>query len=216
MVDSWSFSALEQYELCPAQYAYQRIAKIPTKPKRYFEKGLRVHKQLEAFVISRGTIWLTDEVKKEVDFVKEVANLNAPIEVEQKWGFAKDWARTSWDRAWFRVVIDVLFSHADWTADIVDWKTGGKRDESKDQMELSALSVLWRRNVSDVTTHLVYVEKGGHLVADYSYAQRAELTAKWEARAAKLFEETEWRPRPSDKCALCDYAKSKGGPCRYG
>ena len=43
IVRSWSYSALSQYEKCPAQYKYARIEKRPQPSSPVLEKGNFFH-----------------------------------------------------------------------------------------------------------------------------------------------------------------------------
>ena len=215
-VSAWSYSAWAQWKLCPAQYKYERIEKRPTGYVAHFEKGLKVHKSIERYIIAGEP--LIDDIKQEREFIEECRA--APFEktVEEKWGFSRDWSRTGWSGAgvWFRSVIDFMVVYPDAVAEVTDWKTGKKYAANEDQMELFAVAVMKRFNVGAVITRLVYVEAGGHEFGEYDRSQLPSLTAKWEANAAGLFDERDWLPRPNYKCGFCNFSKSKQGPCKYG
>ena len=214
LVKSWSYSAWAQFDLCPAQYKYERIEKRPTGPKPHFDKGNRIHKNLENHV--RHGAPLSAEIVKEREFIAELRASKADKKLEEKWGFTKDWSPIGWAPAHFRAVLDVLVIYDQYEAEVVDWKSGKKYGHNQDQMELFAVTVMQRFPFERVSTRLVYVEVGGQEFGDFDRAQLTELTAKWESRAGDLFAETAWLPRPNEKCHFCDFSKSKGGPCRYG
>lgn len=217
-VKSWSFSAWEQFNLCPAQYKYQRLDKLPTADKPFFAKGSEAHKHLENVVLRKETL-NPKIVPKEQIVPLEILSLPATVKIagEEKWGFTPRWSRTGWGDATLRLVNDVLIDYGDGSAEVVDWKTGGKWGAGEYQMELAACATFHRfPDLQYVTTRLVYVEKGGQSISDHDRSELPALTARWEARADELFAERDWRPRPNEKCHWCDFGKSKGGPCRYG
>lgn len=218
-VRSWSFSVLEMYELCPAQYKYAKIDKRPTEDKPYFATGRKAHKSLEDVVRTGGHTPIDPSVwPKEHEIVYEIAALQAPLKLtEQEWGFTKSWSRTDWGSAVFRAKLDVFIDYGDFSCETVDWKTGKKRYESEDQMELYAVTMFHRfPQMQLATTRLVYGEDGGQTIRDYDRRDLDWMTVRWEERAERLFNEQDWLPRPNDKCRFCDFRYSNGGPCRYG
>lgn len=215
-VTSWSFSAWEQFTLCPAQYKYQRIDKLPTEDKPFFAKGRAAHTHLEKAVM--GEPLDSAIVPKEQQIVRELCDLKAPLKMtERQWGFDSMWRETGWHDAWLRVIADVFVSYGDGTGEIIDWKTGSKRDEGRSQMHLLATATFHKyHSLNYITTRLVYVEKGGQSIMDHSRDNLDEMTLGWEDEAAKMMAEREFAPRPNAKCQWCDFRRSNKGPCRYG
>jgi hypothetical protein len=217
----WSFSAWELHELCPAKFKYEKLDKLPTSRKPYFDRGNKIHKHLEDVVRTHGGVPLDPAlVAKEQAVVAEIAAHPSLRFVEQQWGFTQAWGRADWFKATFRLKADVfiLYDGVDSaSAEFVDWKSGHKRNQGADQMELSALAAFYRfPKLESVATRLVYVDKGGQSIADFSRDELGSMTAKWEYRANQMFAETKFLPRPNERCGQCDFNRAKGGPCRYG
>jgi RecB family exonuclease len=214
-VGGMSFSAWEVFENCRARFMYEKVLKLPTADKAFFANGRRAHSHLEA-VVRDGVPIDPTIVRKEIEFVKELAATPAPKTAEEKWGFTNTWMVTGYREAMLRVVIDVRVDY-DIEVEIIDWKTGGMRSESEDQMSLSATATFHRYPfVEIVTTRLVYVEKGGQTIKDHYRRDLADMTQMWEQRFAEVYRETTWRPTPNEWCRMCDFSRAKGGPCRYG
>ena len=218
MTKSWSFSAWECFSRCRAQYNYKYNLKtkmdVPTPD--YFVKGRRVHEVLAEYVSVPSRTIAPDEVKKEIEFIEQLATWPAHKIVEQQWGFTANWSPCNWKTAWYRGICDVAVDYGDW-GEVIDWKTGKRWGSNDEQMNCFATMAMHRWPLWEgVTTRLVYVETGGQELADYLRSALPELTAKWNARAAEMFAECDWAPQPGEHCSRCDYAKSKGGPCRFG
>lgn len=219
-VKAWSISVLYWYELCPARYYWEKIKKLPTKPKDYFAKGNRIHKSVETYVKSRGGTVLDKDVKHNKTIIKECAEFEgAPVMIEQEWGFGAQWQPVGWfDKdVRFRCKLDWLVDYGDSTAEGVDWKSGKPRDSYADEMEVFAMATFHRLpHIKSMEMRLVYVESPHQFITAYHRRNLELMTAKWEMRANHLFNETRWLPRPNDRCRGCDFARSEGGPCRYG
>jgi hypothetical protein len=66
--------------------------------------------------------------------------------------------------------------------------------------------------------HDHYLDIGPHVSTTRVMARR-DLPAtlvKWEARAARMENDTEFRPRPSTLCNWCAFSSFKGGNCEAG
>ena len=213
-----SFSAWEQFERCALDFKLSRMDKIknPNVPTpTFYLEGRKAHTHLE-HVVRSGLPIDPAIVKKERPFVEELVRTQAPKYVEEKWGFSNGWIAMPYGKAQLRVIIDVRLDYDD-EVEVVDWKTGKKRDESVDQMDLMATATFHRYpTVETVTTRLVYVTSGGQTLKDHYRRDLTAATQRWEERFAKIYAERAWLPRPNEWCRFCDHARSKGGSCRYG
>lgn len=218
-ISSWSFTAWESFDRCRAQFNWKYVLKVKTTvpTPEYFLKGRRVHEGLDKLISAPpGVATMPPEVQKEVAFVNELVSLHAPKVVEQKWGFAPNWNPMPWKNAWYRGICDVAIDYGDW-GEVVDWKIGRRYAANDEQMNCFATMSLHRWPLwRGVTTRLVYVENGGQEIRDYYREGLTLMTEKWNARANEMFSCRDWSPQPGEYCSRCDYAKSKGGPCRYG
>lgn len=219
-VTAWSFSRVEMYERCPFQFKCKHIDRLPEPGSAAMERGSKIHKDIADFLT--GKCPLPSSGRR---FSKLLYELKAiPDEakfIEQQWGFTKSWRPTGWFGAdtWLRVVLDAGVVYEDNTADVIDHKTGKRYAHNDDQVELFAAAVFQRfPAVTKVTTRLWYLDVDGdnESIAEFDKAGVRGVMDKWDARVAPLFAETMWAPRPNDKCHWCAYAKSAGGPCRFG
>jgi len=214
-IGGMSFSSWEIFDNCRARFLYAKVMKLPTEDKAFFAKGRAAHSHLER-VVRDGAPIDPNIVVKERPFVEELVRVQAPKYTEEQWGFTKGWMATAYGKADLRVIIDVRLDY-DADVEIIDWKTGTKRSESHDQMSLSATATFHRYPfIEMVTTRLVYIEKGGQSIKDHFRRDLPAMTQMWEQRFDEIYRETEWRPTPNEWCRFCDFAKAKGGPCRYG
>ena len=127
---SWSFSAINDFDTCPNQYA----------AKRYYETvkfedtvatiwGTRVHDAAE-HRLGPKKVPLTDDMPKTLEtFCRVLEGQVGELTPEAEITYNLDGEITGWfaKDAWARCKIDVLILDGD-TAYIYDWKTGKKKD----------------------------------------------------------------------------------------
>lgn len=226
---SWSFTRWNDYMRCPAFAKYKHLDKVATNAQAHpaMSRGAELAKKSEDY-------FKKPRAKLPVEFmplastyrdIKAKGNLS----VEQDWGFTRDWepcAWNDWDRCFLRVKIDVAWVEQTRNADtlhIRDQKTG-KHDERKYeeyqlQLDLYGVAGLSRMPTVDVvTTQLMYSDLGKLHPESPSMYKRVDLSkmqAAWEKRIRPLLNDTRFSPRPGAYCRWCDFAKAKGGPCRY-
>jgi len=217
-ITAWSYSRAALWEECPLKFKLKHIDKMPETQSPAMARGDKIHKQMAAYVMGTGPA--PAEAAKFDRLSKELAGMPAEVKcVEQQWGFSKSWRPVGWfgKDTWLRVILDAGVVYPDGTADVVDFKTGKKYGSNNDQMELFALATFCRfPHVSDVTTRLWYLDSGEEEVAEFKQDDRGLMIDKWEQRVAPMFADTVFAPRPNDKCRWCSFAKSKGGPCKFG
>lgn len=215
-VTAWSFSRLELWERCPFAFKCKHIDKLPDPGSPAMARGNSIHKEAALF-LNGTTSTLAPELMKFADEMRELKTLK-PF-VEQQWALSSRWRKTGWfDKlAWCRVILDAGVVYDDGTADVIDHKTGKKYGENVDQMNLFATATFaWFPTVEHVTTRLWYLDADDEDIAEYDRDQFEDLKAEWEDRVAPMFNDTIFAPRPNEKCRWCAYAKSKGGPCKFG
>jgi len=219
-LDAWSFSRFDCYELCPLQFKLKFIDKLSTTSSPQMARGLEVHQEIANYLKAPDRSPFPS-VNHKADIITELTNFDNKV-VEQQWGFDRHWKPTGWfskgpKKTWLRQILDVGVLYEDMTSEAVDWKTGKHRESHEDQMELQALCVMQRiPAVTHVTTRLVYVDADSEEFGEYSAKDREAMIEKWEAKVAPMFNDTEFLPRPNEKCKWCDFSRSKGGPCKYG
>lgn len=220
LLTAWSFSRWKTYNTCAAQAKFRYVDKVAEPDSPAMDRGTEVHTQLAQYL--RGDIegpipgWTYFEA-----LFRQLRALN-PL-VEQEWGYNSKWGITGWfgSDTWFRSKLDAGAVYDDGTADIVDFKTGKPRpDETALQAELYALSVFVRYpNVTSVTVRFWYVDleqAGKEVVYRFSKSMVPALLKKWTERGEKMLNDTIMAPTPGQHCKWCNFAKSAGGPCKYG
>lgn len=224
-VTAWSYSRLALFELCPAQFKYKNIDKLPDPPGPAMDRGNKVHKELADYLLRSGAP-KPDVLKagqKGAALAKQADELRAmdPSRriVEQQWGFTAKFKPCAWfgKDTWWRVVLDVGAVYPDDTADVRDWKTGKKYDTNDDQMRQFALAVFKRfPSVKAVTTGLWYVDTGDEELAEFTKSDEPAIESDVKTRVHRMLTAETFSPRPNDKCRFCNFSKSKGGPCSFG
>lgn len=225
-VTAWSYSRLAQYETCPLQFAGKNVYKWPTAGSPAMARGDAIHKGVAAFITGEASTLPRDAMahKDMTDFIREVAALPKEMkQVEQQWGFSASWKPTGWfDRkglppVWFRSILDAGVMYEDATYEGLDWKTGKKYGSNMEQMETQAIAAFNKfPHITNFTARLVYLDQNEHEIAEFPKTWQVKLQDKWAKRAAPMFQDTVFAPRPNDKCRFCDFSKNKGGQCAFG
>jgi RecB family exonuclease len=224
---AWSYSRLSTYEKCALQVRYKYIDKLPEPPSEALERGSEAHDVLAQYL--RGDRPLLDpaepsEIPGWAHFGSLLNDLRAlePL-VEQQWGYNRAWEPVGWfgSNTWFRSVLDVSLVYGDDTGDVIDFKTGKPypQDTAK-QAELYAISMARRFSaLTHVTVRFWYLDpaqRGAEAVYRFSREQAESAIPKWEKKAERMLSDEIMAPRPGEHCKWCPFAKTKGGPCKYG
>lgn len=230
-VTSWSFSRYVDYTTCPARFKYKHLDKLPEPPSPAMERGTAIHKLAEDYV--KGA--LAKLPQELAQFKAEFARLKKEkIKfVEEQWAYRADWAHTMWNDwtgCWLRVKMDVAYINVEHNALVpIDHKTGKFREEKNaeylTQLELYGLAGLVQHPTVDVVSPRLWYLDQGRVYPDpeqdepeieYFRKDEAALKKKWTARVKPMFNDTTFRPTPSDAgCRYCHYRKANGGPCKY-
>ena len=220
-VAAWSYSRYDTYQLCPLKFKLRVIDKLKEPQSPVMARGDGVHKQVAAFIMSKpGELPLPPDVKYpfQAKLLRELQAFEDKV-VEQQWGFTRQWEPTGWfsKDTWYRQILDVAVLYEDMHAEDIDWKTGKRYGSNDDQMELQALSLMRHfKPATGVTTRLVYLDHGMEETAEFVKADEPKLLAKWEKKIEPMFADTQFLPRPNDKCKWCAFSASNQGQCRFG
>ena len=219
-VAAWSFSRYETYQQCPLKFKLRNIDKMEEPKSEAQERGIKKHEDAARFLQGAVKAFPPGLVANPamIGMFEDLRGLQ-PI-VEQQWGFRADWSPTGWfgKDTWFRATLDAAVVYEDGTADAVDHKTGKRYGKNAEQMELFALSVMCRYpQVRKVTTRLWYLDekRDNEVIEEYSAEHKEALKRDWERKAAPMFNDTTFAPRPNDKCGWCHFSRNNGGPCKY-
>lgn len=224
-VDAWSWSRFETYDTCPEQFLHKFLEGRKFEPNAAMQRGDRIHKGTAAYIEGKAAA-PPPEVKLpfHIQLLRECREADDKI-VEQQWAFNSKWGTTGWfakpsDRngaAWLRTIVDYAVAYEDMTVEVIDWKSGKQYGHNEDQIELFALSTMrYFRPATKVLTRLVYFDAGTEVPAEFEAKDQEKLMAKWEAKVRPMFEDKLFSPRPGNHCYRCDFARSKGGVCRFG
>lgn len=220
--DSWSYSRWATWEQCPFKYKKQIVEKIKEEKGAAQLKGITYHDDMAAYLMKKPG----HDQPPATKFGPLMAELREfPPEdkiIEEQMGFTREWKPTGWfskgpNATWLRVIWDVGLLYEDLTGEVCDHKTGKMYGTNMDQMELFAVSFFQKYSAATaVTTRLWYHEHGKEDVAEFKAAEVPGLIKKWDKRAEEMLSDEVYPMKPNDKCKWCQFAKSAGGPCRFG
>lgn len=236
----WSFSQWETYDTCPAKWKYQSVLKLPRTPMEEDSppaRGLRLHDRVERYI--KGE---TDAQDLLVASGKEAVVHPRYIPIIEEFKSHPNGARytehkLAFDHEWYLVpnnlptascimVLDAVRSGGAWQGSekgqdeglvrIGEWKSGKPKDSHADQRKMYAMGGLkaWLADSVEVTTY--YLEDTAPPARFTASASAFDkLTAMWSSRRDLMMRDEICAPRPGFYCRWCDYAASKGGPCRF-
>ncbi len=218
----WSHSAMSDFLNCPKQYYHKRVAKdVQDSQGEAALWGDQVHKFFEASILqfngdtpAADEIWATlrlqgmdpdESFKVYVPYLESVLALPRDVILpERQYAIGKDLKPCDWfdKEVWCRGIIDVLILKGD-KAYALDWKTG-KRKEGSKQLRLFALMVfLHHPEIQSVKTGFVWLKEG---LSDYETFYRREEADLWQSFVGDLakynaaFKADVWTPRKSGLC----------------
>lgn len=202
----WSYSGLNMFVNCPAQYNEVKVKKSVKETKgEAIAFGEYVHKQFE--------LWQKNHTKLPRDLahhelvMKELAALAGDKFLEQRVALNRALRPVDFfaDDVWTRGVIDFL-SIAGSVAYIVDYKTG-RRLPTNDQLALCALHVFATYpNVQECMTWYYMTQCPANEQPGWKVFRRAEIPELWARfipdlkQYAEAFRTDTWQYRTSGLC----------------
>lgn len=220
MINSWSFTRLQDYAECPYRAKLKYIDRIPdTKPKTAADRGTAIHQMAEDYV--RGKLKnLPQELAK---FAEEFTVLKDSYEqkkvsLEGEWGFDKDWNITDWKNAWGRIKADAVVHPEPGLAIVIDYKTGrkfGNEVKHAEQTQLYALAVCLREpTVEHIISELWYLDQDDITRIDISRKAAETKFLKHFDKKARLMTSATIFPANPNKftCKWCPYNDT--GDCK--
>jgi len=206
MTSAWSYSSLKEYKNCARRYHETRVLKnYPREETDATRYGTALHLACEEYI--RDNKPLTPEFAFLKPTLDAVAAMPGVKYCEHKMGVRKDGSACEFfDKdVWSRGVADVLIVNEDnFTATVLDYKSGGDKYPDPDQLKLMALMVF--AHFPDVR-----VVKGGLLFVLKNTVTKMRLEAEnaasaWMyfrkdvARLERSFETGVWNPQQSGLC----------------
>lgn len=227
----WSFSALMMYERCPMQFKLKYIDRLPEPPRppdNPLERGNRIHKNLEKYVGCEIDIdELTTEPKAIAKFQQPLDHLrylyqNEMVTLEQDWLFMEDWSETDrFDKAkrtWVKLDFSVL-DEANGHIVVSDYKTGKSTYKAIEHIQQTQFyagpAVMKYPWVKKITSEVWYLDEGWVRSVEYTAEQALMYLGRFDARAARIYDDRFFRPNPSVMtCKYCPYGIKNGtGAC---
>jgi hypothetical protein len=230
---TWSFSRLKDYEKCPWQLWLKAGEKrdMSHVDTTAMDRGSMVHNACEDFVKGKGDF--IKEMSKFADYFKEVKleYEAGDVMVEEDWGFDADWQPIGWfdpnvkcrmklDN--FRVTARNEEGHP--VAGIpTDYKTGkkfGNEVTHNQQGQLYAIGSFLRIPTLELAeVEFIYLD---HAIKSkrkvYTREKAMRFLPTWQARADKLLNDREFRPKPNKiNCKWCPFGPQNGdSSCDWG
>lgn len=225
-ITAWSYSRYADYEQCPLMFKLKHIDRIKPPGSAAMDRGSQIHKLGENYLKAPRAGKVPTEYKHFADEMKQLHGLKPRVELQL--GFNDRWepaTRSGNDPygwfakdTWLRIVCDVDVRYEDFTADIIDFKTGKKYDTNEHQVELfSTAPFMEDERIQHVTTRLWYLDlpTDNEVVREYTRKDYLAIKKDWTKRVQPMFNDKRFAPKPNQKCGWCHFRKANGGPCRY-
>jgi len=203
---TWSYSALDSFEVCPHRYFKTKIEKSIVEPQTESTQwGLKVHKALELRV--RDGTPLPAEMAAYEPLASKVADKakGRTLGVEQKLALTRDFQETTFfaKNVWLRSILDVSIEVGT-KAFIGDWKTGKKNPKSE-QLQLSAVVFFETRPwIDEITNTFLWLQSGEATTEKFV---REDTVAIWKNFLPRV-------QRLEEAVALGKFPKRSSGLCR--
>jgi PD-(D/E)XK nuclease superfamily len=225
-VTAWSYSRYADYKQCPLMFKLKHIDRIKPPGSAAMDRGSDIHKLGENYLKAPKAGKVPPEYRYFADEMKQLHGLKPRVELQL--GFSERWEPATrngndpygWfaKDTWLRIVCDVDVRYEDFTADIIDFKTGKKYDTNEEQVELfSAAPFMEDPKITHVTTRLWYLDqpKDNEVVREYTHKDFLAIKKDWTKRVQPMFNDKRFAPKPNRNCGWCHFRKDNGGPCRY-
>ena len=210
---SWSFTALQDFEGCPARYAAQRFyCTTVWQDTPQIVWGNRVHLTNEQYLkkIPVAEPELIEYSQPFLRVIESTEKLNLDVELEI--ALDENLTRTSWfaENAWFRGKLDVVVAKKEHTACIYDWKTGKVKD-NPDQLKIFCAALAQVRPGTEVfiPKFIWLKDKSVSGLGVPEMITREEIPGIWAgilgrvARMQKAWDTETFPARPSFLCPWC-------------
>ncbi|TXH11205.1 MAG: PD-(D/E)XK nuclease family protein [Hyphomicrobiaceae bacterium] len=212
-VTSWSISKLTKFETCPYSVYLGDVMKVPDSGDlSKAERGTLIHTMAENYVKGEDAELSASLKKFERDFktLREQFE-ESKVSVEGEWGFNRDWEPTSWfdKETWGRAKLDAFITYDPNCGKVIDHKTGkkyGNEIKHNFQGTVYAIAAFMRYpELQYIETEFWYLDHGVKLENSYTRDQAMVLLPRVTARAEKLTNCIEFKPRPSPmNCRFCN------------
>jgi CRISPR/Cas system-associated exonuclease Cas4 (RecB family) len=202
---TWSYSVLKNYETCPRRYYAYNVARDVTEPESdAIRQGHAVHEAFEARVKSGQELPLGMGMHEPM--LAKLASAPGKVYAEQKLGLTAEFKPTTFfgKGVWFRIVLDYTNVRPDYTATVIDYKTG-RPMEDLTQLQLSAATLFAHEpKLTRVKAALVFT---AHERVETAEFVRSDVTEIWGDILPRVNKVVQARQRDH-------YPPKPGGLCR--
>ena len=215
---AWSHSSLKDFEGCARRYHEVKVLKkYPFQETEATRYGNQVHESLE-FYIRDGK-----EIPPEHSQFKPVVDklLAKPGRklAEQEMALTVDLKPTDWKAkdVWVRGIADMLILDDDnFTAWVVDWKTGNDKYPDRDQLVLMSIMVFEHYpHIRKVNSALLFIVKNSMVKMQMTREQKDAAWWRYRERTARLeasFANDVWNPTQTPLCKWCQVTGCEFNP----
>ncbi len=200
---TWSYSALNQFETCPAQYAAQRVYKtLKFQENEASIWGNEVHEAIETRL--RTGKEMPERFKSYAVAAEAIEGLGGDHFYEEQMSLNRHFKPVAWMArdVWVRGILDVLIVDGQ-KAVAIDWKTGKVKPDPTQLKLFALLTFAHFPGVEVVATIFQWLKFGQNTVNVYYRADIDELWTALIERYQRLEEAHRldiWTPRPSGLC----------------
>lgn len=227
---NWSISKLFMYESCPLRFKLRYIDKLPEpKPdeKSPLERGNRIHKNLEDYVKSGGSLE-KNEAKAINAFEPALEHLRDLYDcgmatAEDNWFYNHDWEVCDRSSVWLWAKLDFyVYDDSNGHAIVGDYKSGKSRYkaiEHTQQTQLyAAVATIRNADIQRVTSELWYVDEGHVLRKEYTAEQAMRFVGMFDRRVDRIYTDKFFKPNANViTCKWCPFGPRNGnGLCPVG
>jgi hypothetical protein len=203
----WSYSSLNQYVTCGAQYEALRVSKrFPREESEASIWGTEVHKAIELYLTQAEP--LPERMQQFQSYVDSLVDDSGRTEifVELELGVYEDGSPCAFDDpdCWARGIVDYLRIKNS-VALSLDHKTGRRKEGSKQLMMSAALILAHFPQLEKVICGYAWLQEGGRISREQY--ERKDIERIWQSfykdlqELAWSYETGNWPTRPSGLCS---------------
>lgn len=182
---SWSFSSINEYEICPYKHhTISILKKIKDVWSDEANKGIADHEKLEHRLLHKKP--LPKNLAKFERVCQIIENGLGELHPETKFCLDRQLKPTrykDWKNGWYRGVIDILKVN-NTKAWVGDWKTGKEKFDFS-QLELfAAIVFIFYPKVTEITANYIWLKTGALSATQHYTRQDSALT--WSRELARV------------------------------
>ena len=199
----WSFSKWSMFNKCPFMFKKYHIDKVKQEETPALARGNLIHKMAELYI--KGQAPLTGEIRsmwRRLDGLRAV-----DAEAESEWAFTDQWRLVGWEDplAWLRLKIDAFVFRED-RCTVIDFKTGKKYPEHKDQLSLYATAIFQSYSQPQIVQAADWYFDGGKIekmtFCRNTHSMNLDV---WTNRANEIYNERSFNPKKNWTCKYCPF-----------